>query len=279
MFQRLLEFSRSLPPMDDWERLNEGMPQNYDRGIAICFDDQGEWRLQDRQGNEGVVYRSGPPNGVDCTPCNIDARLFGATLPLGKGDPSLQLTGPVQFSVFNRSLHRVSPQLVQQTAAYAGKVSADQKSFAERWLLPYTLIAAYGVVNENAAATTEMRKEDLDVLLIALWQGTAGLNSHSKIGHQPLLLMLLQYRPGYRLGALPGRLRLAQNTKADMALRSTDDYRLNVGELLGALADYEPLEHISVHQDPHLRCTDGEAEGGLAELAKSRGLAVSPLVP
>ena len=39
----------------------------------------------------------------------IDARLFGATLPLGKSNPSLQLTGPVQFAAFNRSLHRVSP--------------------------------------------------------------------------------------------------------------------------------------------------------------------------
>jgi CRISPR-associated protein Csh2 len=209
----------------------------------------------------------------------IDARLFGATLPLGKGDPSLQLTGPVQFSAFNRSLHRVSPQLVQQTAAYAGKASADKKSFAERWLLPYALIVAYGVVNENAAATTEMRKEDLDALVTALWQGAAGLNSHSKIGHQPLMLMLLQYRPGYRLGTLPGCLRLTEDTKPDTALRSTDDYRLNVGELLGALAGYEPLGHISVHQDPRLRCTDGEAEGGVVELAEGRGLSVSPLQP
>jgi len=209
----------------------------------------------------------------------IDARLFGATLPLGQKEPSLQLTGPVQFSAFNRSLHRGSPQLVQQTAAYAGNKSANQKSFAERWLLPYALIAAYGVVNENAAATTQMRKEDLDALITALWQGTAGLNSHSKIGHQPLLLMLAQYRPGYRLGALPGRLRLAQTAKPDTALRSTDDYRLDVGGLLEALAGFEPLEHMGVHQDSRLRCSDGDVEGGLAELANSRGLAVSPLVP
>jgi CRISPR-associated protein Csh2 len=209
----------------------------------------------------------------------IDARLFGTTLPLGKNEPSLQLTGPVQFSAFNRSLHRVSPQLVQQTAAYAGKAGADQKSFAERWLLPYALIAAYGVVNENAAAITEMSKEDLDALLTALWQGTAGLNSHSKMGHQPLLLMLLEYRPGYRLGALPNRLRLTQTTSPDTALRSTADYRLRVGELMEALADYKPLERVAVHQDPRLRCIDGEAEGGLAELAQRRGLTVSALVP
>jgi len=207
----------------------------------------------------------------------IDARLFGATLPLGQKEPSLQLTGPVQFSAFNRSLHRVSPQLVQQTAAYAGNKSANQKSFAERWLLPYALIAAYGVVNENAAATTQMRKEDLDALLTALWQGTAGLNSHSKVGHQPLLLMLLQYRPGYRLGALPSRLRLAQTAKPDTALRSTADYRLDTGDLLEALAGYAPLERISLHQDPRLQCIAGEAEVSVSELAQRRGLEVSVL--
>jgi CRISPR-associated protein Csh1 len=70
VFQRLHEFSRILSAKADWERLNEGMPPNYDRGIAICFDNKGHWRLQDRQGSDGVLYRSGPPNGVDYTPCN-----------------------------------------------------------------------------------------------------------------------------------------------------------------------------------------------------------------
>jgi CRISPR-associated protein Csh2 len=209
----------------------------------------------------------------------IDARLFGATLPLGKSEPSLQLTGPVQLSAFNRSLHRVAPQLVQQTAAYAGKPGADQKSFAERWLLPYALIAAYGVVNESAAATTGMTRADLDALLSALWQGTAGLNTHSKIGHQPLLLVLLEHRPGHRLGALPSRLGVTPLAGAETALRRVGDYRLEVGGLLQGLAGFAPLQGISACQDPRLVCGDGDGRGGLAELARARGLAVTELRP
>lgn len=77
MFQRLYEFSRCLPDKPDWERLNEGLPANYDRGIAICFDDRGDWcGIEVRYGNQGVVYRSGPPNGTDLTPCN---KLAGST--------------------------------------------------------------------------------------------------------------------------------------------------------------------------------------------------------
>lgn len=211
--------------------------------------------------------------------CCIDARLFGATLPMGPKEPSLQLTGPVQFSAFNRSLHRVSPQLVQQTAAYAGSATANQKSFAERWLLPYALIAAYGVVNEAAAVTTSMTHEDLDALLTALWQGTADLNTHSKIGHQPLLLAVMEYRPGHRLGGLTRRLRLSETRVADAALRSTDDYCLDVGELLEALTAYEPLLGLAVRQDRRLRCISGDSRGSLSELARAAGLKVKTMAP
>ncbi len=70
MFQRLYELSQCLPPREPWERLNEGMPENYDRGLAICFDDRGQWTgVETYIGNNHVIYRSGPPNGTDFTPC------------------------------------------------------------------------------------------------------------------------------------------------------------------------------------------------------------------
>ncbi len=207
----------------------------------------------------------------------IDARLFGATLPLGKNEPSLQLTGPVQFSAFNRSLHRVSPTLVQQTAAYAGSASGNQKSFAERWLLPYALIAAYGVANETAARTTGLSDADMDLLLKALWRGTAALNTHSKLGHDPLLLVVAQYQPGYRLGGLPRRLALSGKTVEDTALRSTRDYQLDVTELLAAWRDYPALTGLRVMQDSRLVCQAGGQSGPFMELAKQAGLPVTAL--
>lgn len=207
----------------------------------------------------------------------IDARLFGATLPLGQKEPSLQLTGPVQFSAFNRSLHRVSPTLVQQTAAYAGSASANQKSFAERWLLPYALIAAYGVVNETAAQTTGLTEADLNLLLKGLWRGTAALNTHSKLGHDPLLLVVGQYQPGYRLGALPRRIALTGKTGEDTALRSTRDFQLDVSELLAAWRDYPALSGLQVMQDARLRCQSGDQSGLFTELAGQAGLAVTAL--
>lgn len=77
MFQRLHELSQCLTEREAWERLNEGMPTNYDRGLALCFGPVGEWRgVKTFMGNQAVIYRSGPPNGTDFTPC---CKLAGNT--------------------------------------------------------------------------------------------------------------------------------------------------------------------------------------------------------
>ena len=207
----------------------------------------------------------------------VDARLFGATLPLGKDEASLQLTGAVQFAAFNRSLHRVAPTLVQQTAAYAGNAKSNQKSFAERWLLPYALIAAYGVANETAARTTRMSNADLEWLLKALWQGTANLNTHSKMGHEPLLLLIATYQPGHRLGALPGRLALTEKTGEDTALRSTADFVLDISALLAGFRDCRALTGLRVRQEPRLRCKADSQIGLFADLAEKAGLPVAAI--
>jgi CRISPR-associated protein Csh2 len=205
----------------------------------------------------------------------IDTRLFGAAVPLGKGEASLQLTGPVQFSAFNRSLHQVAPVMVQQTAAFAGNAKSNQKSFAERWLLPYALIAAYGVVNEVAAQTTQMTEADLHNLLKGLWWGTAALNTHSKMGHDPLLLVLAKYAPGQRLGQLSRRVRLVNNANiVDTALRSTENYLMDVSQLLDAFKDCDALKVLTVKQDKLLQCQSGETQGDFISLAKQTGLTI-----
>ncbi|MBE0429351.1 MAG: CRISPR-associated protein [Thermoleophilia bacterium] len=71
MFQQLYELGQILPEVEPWEHFNEGMPDNYDRGLAICFDPRGKYiGIRTRLGNADVVYRSGPPNGFDFTPCS-----------------------------------------------------------------------------------------------------------------------------------------------------------------------------------------------------------------
>ena len=209
----------------------------------------------------------------------IDARLFGATLPVefGRKKSSIRLTGPVQFSGFNRSLHRVSPQLIQGTAGFASRKNATQKSFREDHILPYALISAYGIVNEIAAKTTELSEDDVSLLLEGLWKGTESLISRSKMGHQPLLLLVISYANGRRLGDLSGRISLTSQ-KEDIAIRSIDDYEINITQLLDGLSELkDDIEGLEIVQDSRLKLRDGDNEGDFTSLAVSRDLQSTPL--
>ncbi len=205
----------------------------------------------------------------------IDARLFGATLPLPKG--SIKITGPAQFSAFNRSLHAVSPTFIQQTAAFAAKKGAMQKSFAERWILPYALIAAYGVINETAAANTGLGNDDIDFLLQGLWNGTNSLNTHSKMGHQSLLLVRIQYQSGYRLGGLPERVRL-QTNKEETSIRRVSDFTVDISKLLAAISGAgERVVAVDYFHDNRLELTAGSREDSFANLAEQYGITTNKL--
>lgn len=50
-----------LPSQEPWRMLNEGMPDNYDRGLAVCFDTNGKYvGIRTLNRSSGVLYRPGP---------------------------------------------------------------------------------------------------------------------------------------------------------------------------------------------------------------------------
>lgn len=127
----------------------------------------------------------------------IDVRLFGATIPVSatkksEKDSSVTLTGAVQFAM-GGTLHRVEPRFIKGTGAFASGQGAQQKTFREEYVLPYGLIAFWGIVNQQAAKTTKMTADDAEKLYEAIWYGTKNLITRSKIGQRPLLLLLVEY--------------------------------------------------------------------------------------
>ncbi len=90
-------------------------------------------------------------------------------------------------------------------------------------------------------------------------------------------LVVAQYQPGYRLGALTRRIALTGKSGEDTALRSTLDFQLEVGELLAAWRDYPALMGLRVMQDVRLRCQSGPHSAPFTELADAAGLAVTAL--
>ncbi len=120
----------------------------------------------------------------------VDIRLFGGVLPMDKD--SITLTGPVQLKM-GRSLHRVVLKHIRGTGAFASTAGKKQSTFRDEYILPYSLICFYGVVNENTARHTGLSSEDVELFYQAMWDGTKNLISRSKMGHMPRLLVRIRH--------------------------------------------------------------------------------------
>ncbi len=188
----------------------------------------------------------------------IDVKLFGATIPLEKKEGnktvggSLKYTGPVQFKM-GRSLHAVNMVHIKGTGAFASGENKSMSTFREEYLLSYSLIGFYGIVNENAAAHTNMRDEDVDLLLEAMWKGTKNLISRSKAGQMPRVLFRVVYKePDYHIGELDKYISLKKKDESlrDEELRDIQQVQIDLTELFNKLsANRDKVDRIEYAVD------------------------------
>lgn len=185
----------------------------------------------------------------------IDVKLFGATIPLDLKvekkniTGSITLTGPVQFRM-GRSLHKVELKYIKGTGAFASKAGATQKTFREEYVLPYSLIAFYGIINENAAKQTGLTEADVKILLEGIWNGTKNLISRSKAGHEPRLLLKINYKENnFHIGDLDKLIKI-ETEKRDEEIRDIGEVNLNTDELIAKLvAEKNTVESIEYRID------------------------------
>jgi len=191
---------------------------------------------------ENIYERYSSPGKVieNC----IDIRLFGGTFALkrkgGKKKESEErepierafaLTGPVQFK-FGRSLHRVGePTFIRGTTVMPSAEKKGAGTFWEAYILPYSLICFYGIINENAAKDTGLTDEDLELLLDGIWNGTKNLISRSKVGQIPRLLLQVIYKErNYHIGELDHRIKLISE-KGEEEIRDISEVKIDVTAL------------------------------------------------
>ncbi|MEM3162584.1 MAG: type I-B CRISPR-associated protein Cas7/Csh2 [Candidatus Bathyarchaeia archaeon] len=165
----------------------------------------------------------------------IDARLFGATIPIGKGDTekgaAKSFTGPVQFT-WGLSLHRV--ELVDSsaiTSVFSGREVAEKYGTMGRdWRVYYSLIGFYGVVSGRRAKGTAMTEDDLKVLDNLLWKALQiQPTTRSKIGERPHIYLRIEYKDAETvLGDLR---RFVKATPKSDVVRDLKDLDLKFDEL------------------------------------------------
>jgi len=197
----------------------------------------------------------------------VDLRLFGATIALtakergGKGR-SITWVGPVQFK-FGRSLHRVEVKTIKGTSVMPSKEEMTQGTFIETHILPYSLIAFYGVINENAAKTTRLSEDDVSLLLDGIWNGTKNLITRSKVGQTPRLLLRVIYKENnYHIGDLDRKLKISSK-KEDTEIRDISDLKVDITELINVLKSHrEKIKKIEyeVHDDVVFLYNDKEVK-------------------
>lgn len=193
----------------------------------------------------------------------IDVRLFGATIPLDlkieenekskNVTGSIKLTGPVQFRM-GRSLHRVEMKYIKGTGAFASSEGKTQKTLREEYILPYSLISFYGIINENAAKHTNLVEDDIELLLDGLWNGTKNLISRSKSGQEPRFLLKINYKKNnYHIGDLD-RLIMIESEKQEEAIRDISELSLNTSELAKRInEEKDVIKDINLKIDGRLK--------------------------
>ncbi|MEM1666459.1 MAG: type I-B CRISPR-associated protein Cas7/Csh2 [Nitrososphaerota archaeon] len=159
----------------------------------------------------------------------LDARLFGATVPIGKGEvergASKSFVGPVQFT-WGFSLHKV--ELMDSsaiTSIFSGREAAERYGTMGRdWRVYYSLISFYGVVSGRRAEGTGMTEDDLKVFDNFLWKALqVQPTTRSKIGERPHLYLRIEYKDSETvLGDLRRFVKVTPKTETIRDLKDLD---------------------------------------------------------
>ena len=172
----------------------------------------------------------------------IDNRLFGGVA----SKSNLQIIGTVQFS-WAKSLNETETILSQGTGAF-GKDNSLNKTFRTDNYIPYGLFAMYGTINSLSADKTNASEEDVADMLDSMWQGTKLLNTRSKVGQKPRMLIRIIYKDTYMIGLLDELVSI--DNENSQQLRTFSECELNFSALVRSLKNMsQKIEKVVVFYD------------------------------
>ena len=179
----------------------------------------------------------------------IDNRLFGGVAPKS----NIQLVGAVQFG-WTKSLNKTETILKSGTGAFATKGKDGEakytKTFRADNYIPYGLFGMYGTINRMQANKAETSEDDILTMLDSLWMGTKFLNTRSKEGQKPRMMIRVIYteKSKYFIGLLDELIGL-KNSDTSM-IRCIDDVELDLSRLIKILnkAEHE-IDKVAIVLD------------------------------
>lgn len=194
-----------------------------------------EEKLKNKKGKEKTSLENERDNIIERIIFlhSIDNRLFGGVAPKS----GLQLIGAVQFS-WTKSLNKTETVLSQGTGAFATESKKEgeakfTKTFRVDNYIPYAIFPTYGTINRANVANCKTTQKDVDELIEGLWFGTKKLNTHTKMGQKPRLLLEIVYKDdsNYFVGLLDELIKLKNSEE----IRSLDEAEFDFSELIDVL--------------------------------------------
>lgn len=209
----------------------------------------------------------------------IDIRLFGATIPIKKGEgstgDSIRVTGPVQFT-WGYSLNEAD---LVDTYSITSRLSSGegkkQGTIGKDYRVYYSLIGFYGVLSGIRAHTTGMTEADSDLLNRALLSSIPQQATRSKVGQYPRFYLRIVYKDQETvLGDLRKYIMLVEKKN----LRRVEDVKLEIGPMINHIrTNVDKIQQIQYWIDPLLRVEQSGKPENLERVLKELRLEVVQL--
>lgn len=161
----------------------------------------------------------------------IDVRLFGGILT--QESNAINLTGPVQFALLNPSINSVNLRMHQNTSVFSSSTEKSRGSIATTTVVPYALNQIHGWINPYSAEYTDLKDEDVSLMIEALWNGINNANTRTKQNQNSLLMLQIIYsEKNFKLYSLDKLIEIKSEKARMEEIRSFSDYKLDFSKLI-----------------------------------------------
>lgn len=187
----------------------------------------------------------------------IDIRMFGSAFAVGGFTKAY--TGPVQLN-WGYSFNRV--ELIDSSSIVT-IMNDDSSTFGKDYRVHYSLLGFNGVINHQAAKSTGLSSDDVDIFRDAIWQSIPANPTRSKLNQYPKIYIEIVYNEGFSNGQF-GDLRNFVDVKpkegvADKQVRKFSDLEVSFKRLTELIKSYKgedkKIKEVIIKTSPDISLT------------------------
>lgn len=181
----------------------------------------------------------------------LDIRMFGSAFAVGGFTKAY--TGPIQLN-WGYSLNKVE---LMDSNSIVTIMNDDSSTFGKDYRVHYSLLAFNGTINNHAAQTTGLKKEDVDTFRDALWKSIPASPTRSKLNQYPKLYVEIRYKDGVTNGQFGDLRNFVETTPKEgissKQVRSFKDLEFDASALQSLIEENQDvIDDVIVRSAPDL---------------------------